>query len=54
MCLIKLPGFSLKFLLYDKGNDDFLLMDALNVDSSIVTPVLTDDEGVPVAPCRPF
>ena len=54
MCLIKLPGFSLKFLLYDKGNDDFLLMDALNVDSSIVTPVLTDDEGVPVVPVPPL
>lgn len=54
MCLIKLPGFSLKFLLYDKGNDDFLLMDALDVDSSIVTPVLTDDEGVPVVPVPPL
>ena len=54
MCLIKLPGFSLKFLLYDKGNDDFLLMDALDVDPSIVTPVLTDDEGAPVVPVPPL
>lgn len=54
MCLIKLPGFSLKFLLYDKGNDDFLLMDALDVDPSKVTPVLTNDEGAPIVPVPPL
>ena len=54
MCLIKLPEFSLKFLLYDKGNDDFLLMDALDVDSSIAMPVLTDDEGAPIVPVPPL
>ena len=54
MCLIKLPRFSLKFLLYDKGNDDFLLMDALDVDPSKVTPVLTDDEGAPIVPVPPL
>lgn len=54
MCLIKLPGFSLKFLLYDKGNDDFQLMDALDVDPSKVTPVLTDDEGAPIVPVPPL
>lgn len=33
---MKLPRLSLKFLLYGKGNDGFLLMDALDVGHSKV------------------
>lgn len=50
---IKLPGFVIKLLLLGKGNDEYVLMDALDVDTSLVTPVCpgaVDGLAEPVPP----
>lgn len=54
MYTLKMPGFILKFLLYDKGNDNYLLMDALEVDLSLVTPSFMVSGATPAVPVPPL
>lgn len=49
-CLVKLPGFWVKLLMADKGDDNFEAMDILDVDTTQVTPFLIDEAGNPLAP----
>lgn len=48
-CLVKLPGFSIKVILLERGNDDFEVMDILDVDTTRLTPFLVDNQGRPIA-----
>lgn len=54
MSLIKMPGFSIKFILFNNGEDNFSLVDMLDVDTAQIVPYLADEEKRSFAPIPPL